>query len=167
MEWNNSIKPFKARLKHGTNEEFEEFDPQKIGSNYGSKWGKGAYLTQHEEIAGEYGKNINEYDVDIPNAIYMEDLVNLDPEHALKILFPNSRPSESMIEYIKNKLEKPSRILDVILGTAYDQNIPVNEMLKRLYGGEVGGLIEGKGHEIVVFDPKKMKFVKRYKTNML
>jgi hypothetical protein len=41
---------------HGTNEEFTEFDPKKVGKNFGTgAYGKGFYFTDHGANAGFYG----------------------------------------------------------------------------------------------------------------
>jgi hypothetical protein len=53
---------------HGTNNEFEEFDPSTIGKNYDSHYGEGFYFASQPRHAMEYG-NINDYYLSANNPI--------------------------------------------------------------------------------------------------
>jgi hypothetical protein len=52
-----------SRLFHGSDAEFNEFDPARVGDKLTSL-GLGHYLTPKESIAKQYGKNIMQFDVD-------------------------------------------------------------------------------------------------------
>ncbi len=77
-----SVEEFVSKQKivyHGTNNKFNEFDIEKIGSERDAGWyGKGLYFTNQKGVAKQHGGNAIEAIVDIKNP-YIIEKVDVEP----------------------------------------------------------------------------------------
>jgi hypothetical protein len=62
----DEAKPSKQILYHGSNVEFDKFDPARVGDRLTSL-GLGHYLTPNKEMAKQYGENLMKFEVDTSN----------------------------------------------------------------------------------------------------
>ena len=62
---------------HGTNNDFDEFDYDKIGSNTESLWnGHGFYFSDSKSEAGLHGKNVKKFQIQLKNPLRIDKVKN-------------------------------------------------------------------------------------------
>ncbi len=129
---------------HGTNADFDTFD---LGfENEGRMLGDGVYLTNMQDKANKYGKNIMKLYVNIKHPFY------LDEENAIKQISKNLGISKAEINswlkyYDNNKMQTLNRLF-----REYDLT---NKLKEKNYDG----IIFNNGYEIVAFTPEQIKSV--------
>lgn len=177
MEFDNKLKPI--RVYHGTNEVFEQPDLAKAKKL--SNYGKGFYTTTSKDEVGYYGENINEYELEDENILEPSQL-DFSDEQKKKLYkdFENyffnefssaeqTYPSEMkrLKQLLKEKNGK--EIISIISDMANSKNVSVGDYLKELGVGDFSSMKVPSGNDeygndyYIVFDPKKLKFIKRYK----
>lgn len=129
---------------HGTNADFDTFD---LGfENEGRMLGDGVYLTNMQDKANKYGKNIMKLYANIKHPFY------LDEENAIKQISKNLGISKAEINswlkyYDNNKMQTLNRLF-----REYDLT---NKLKEKNYDG----IIFNNGYEIVAFTPEQIKSV--------
>lgn len=153
---------YRTRAYHGTGAIFTEFDPEKSGKNYDgySKYGKGLYFSDVEEIADNWGKHrrvVSAYlDLKKPFEIPLGKITEgplLDEYNRLRkeTINPKLKPSEGefggfLIEMINGMAKDQGRSTEILKSLGYD-GIVVKDMKWDLTNWT----------EMVVFDPAQVK----------
>ena len=174
IEWGNNLQPIK--VYHSSNVDFETPDISK--AKEGSNYGKGFYTTTKVDKKQGYGDIDYEYDLD---ASGLGDLTDYDfSKEQLDNLYNltkgrNNYTQDEINDFfgkdfkVSNNGKRDSllRFRMGLLGRmANNMNISVNDLLDKMGVGKFSSIKIPQNDDTnyyVVFDPNKLKFVKKVK----
>ena len=140
------------QLLHGTSSEFEEFDLSHAGRRDWGDYGVGVYLTINDTMAKSYAQESAQANGGHPVVYLVDaDVSNLAPMDDPELLETVSRETGAPFPKTLTPGEKQTRpqvesqsIRDFLIEAGYD------------------GVIVSNGWECVVFDPSKIKILKKF-----